>query len=164
MLPTITHIHIVGAARCSPATARLPRGQAHKTIYDGCVFARGLGATVHRFRADDLDQLDELLRAAPAGGPRMVCMDGVNSMTGNVPDLPALAAVCREHGALLYVDDAHGFGVIGERAADETSPVRRGAATRSSGTSARPTTTSCWSAASPRRTRRCWRSWPCRPG
>ena len=47
-------------------------------------------------------------------------MDGVNSMTGNAPDLRAFAAVAREHGALLYVDDAHGFGVIGERAPDES--------------------------------------------
>ena len=46
-------------------------------------------------------------------------MDGVNSMTGNAPDLPAFAALAREHDALLYVDDAHGFGVIGERSADE---------------------------------------------
>src|SRR5262249_46931623 len=38
-----------------------------------------------------------------------------NSMTGNAPDIPAFAAVARRHGALLYVDDAHGFGVIGER-------------------------------------------------
>ena len=49
-------------------------------------------------------------------------MDGVNSMTGNAPDLPAFAEVARRHGALLYVDDAHGFGVIGERGADEPSP------------------------------------------
>ena len=49
-------------------------------------------------------------------------MDGVNSMTGNAPDLAAFARVARTHGALLYVDDAHGFGVIGERRPDETSP------------------------------------------
>jgi 8-amino-7-oxononanoate synthase len=49
-------------------------------------------------------------------------MDGVNSMTGNAPDLQAFAAVTRRHGALLYVDDAHGFGVVGERRADESSP------------------------------------------
>jgi 8-amino-7-oxononanoate synthase len=36
-------------------------------------------------------------------------------MTGNAPDIPAFARVARAHGALLYVDDAHGFGVIGER-------------------------------------------------
>jgi 8-amino-7-oxononanoate synthase len=49
-------------------------------------------------------------------------MDGVNSMTGNAPDIRAFAAVARKHGALLYVDDAHGFGVIGERGPAETSP------------------------------------------
>jgi 8-amino-7-oxononanoate synthase len=43
-------------------------------------------------------------------------------MTGNTPDLPAFAAVARRHGALLYVDDAHGFGVIGERAPLEPCP------------------------------------------
>src|SRR5207237_3292434 len=54
-------------------------------------------------------------------------MDGVNSMSGNVPDLPAFAALAREHSAILYVDDAHGFGVIGERRADElTSYGARG--------------------------------------
>ena len=49
-------------------------------------------------------------------------MDGVNSITGNAPDLAAFARVTRRHGALLYVDDAHGFGVIGERSPGELSP------------------------------------------
>ena len=44
----------------------------------------------------------------------MFCIDGVNSMSGNTPDLPEFARICREYDALLYVDDAHGFGVIGE--------------------------------------------------
>ena len=52
-------------------------------------------------------------------------MDGVNSMTGNLPDLPAIARICREHDALLYVDDAHGFGVIGERSPNESNPYGR---------------------------------------
>ncbi|MFD0431669.1 aminotransferase class I/II-fold pyridoxal phosphate-dependent enzyme [Streptomyces zhihengii] len=43
-------------------------------------------------------------------------------MTGNLPDLHALAHICRERDALLYIDDAHGFGVIGERDAAESSP------------------------------------------
>ncbi|WDV49213.1 aminotransferase class I/II-fold pyridoxal phosphate-dependent enzyme [Streptomyces coeruleorubidus] len=43
-------------------------------------------------------------------------------MSGNMPDLPALAAVCRAEGATLYVDDAHGFGVIGERGPGESCP------------------------------------------
>jgi 8-amino-7-oxononanoate synthase len=55
----------------------------------------------------------------------MICMDGVNSMTGNPPDLPAFAALAREHDALLYIDDAHGFGVIGERGGYDPSPHGR---------------------------------------
>jgi 8-amino-7-oxononanoate synthase len=51
--------------------------------------------------------------------PGLICVDGINSMTGNPPDLAAFAALAREHDALLYVDDAHGFGVIGERSDDE---------------------------------------------
>jgi 8-amino-7-oxononanoate synthase len=49
-------------------------------------------------------------------------MDGVNSMTGNAPDIREFARLTRRYDAILYVDDAHGFGVIGERADDETSP------------------------------------------
>jgi len=121
-LPTISQIHLAVIPVLAGTGTILLDARAHKTVYDGCVFARGLGAGVHRFRPHDLDQLAGLLRAAPADRPRLVCMDGVNSMTGNYPDLPAYAALCREYGAYLYVDDAHGFGVLGERRPDETSP------------------------------------------
>jgi 8-amino-7-oxononanoate synthase len=53
-------------------------------------------------------------------------MDGVNSMTGNAPDLVTFAQVCREYDALLYVDDAHGFGVIGENPTAENPYGLRG--------------------------------------
>ena len=46
-------------------------------------------------------------------------MDGVNSMTGNAPDVQEFARLAREYDAILYIDDAHGFGVIGERRTDE---------------------------------------------
>jgi 8-amino-7-oxononanoate synthase len=46
-------------------------------------------------------------------------------MTGNAPDLPAFAALARAHDALLYVDDAHGFGVIGDRDGYEPNPFGR---------------------------------------
>src|SRR5215211_9226842 len=55
----------------------------------------------------------------------VLAMDGINSMTGNPPDLPAFAVLARAHGALLYVDDAHGFGVVGERGGYEPSPYGR---------------------------------------
>jgi len=81
--------------------------------------AAGHGATVVRFRHDDPEHLEDLVRASEPGIPRIIAMDGLNSMTGNAPDLAPFARIAREHEALLYVDDAHGFGVIGERSEAE---------------------------------------------
>jgi diguanylate cyclase (GGDEF)-like protein len=125
VLPTITHIHLSTIPVLAGSGTILLDSRAHKTIYDGCQAARVRGATVKRFRFEDPQHLGELLRgehSGAPGGPRLVCMDGVNSMTGNPPDIRAFAKVAREHGALLYVDDAHGFGVIGERGPDERCP------------------------------------------
>ncbi|MEA2178432.1 MAG: 8-amino-7-oxononanoate synthase [Solirubrobacteraceae bacterium] len=121
VLPTITHIHMSVIPLLAASGTIVLDSRAHKTIYDGCQVARSRGAAVRRFRFEDPDHLDELL-TAERDPTRLVCMDGVNSMTGNAPDLQTFAAVARKHGALLYVDDAHGFGVIGERTPDETSP------------------------------------------
>ena len=121
LLPTITHIHASVLPVLAGSGTIFLDARAHKTMYDGCEVARGHGATVQRFRFEDPAHLDQLMSEAP-GELALMCMDGVNSMTGNAPDLAAFARVARSHGALLYVDDAHGFGVIGERRPDETSP------------------------------------------
>ncbi len=121
VLPTITHIHMSVIPVLAASGTIFLDERAHKTIYDGCQAAKARGAAVRRFRFEDPDHLDQLM-AAERDPMRLVCMDGVNSMTGNPPDLCAFAAVARRHGALLYVDDAHGFGVIGERGARESSP------------------------------------------
>ena len=114
VLPTITHIHnSVIPVLAGDGTVFLD-GRAHKTIYDGAMIAASHGATVKRFRYDDPEHLAQLLRESRAT-PRLICMDGVNSMTGNAPNIPCFAHLAREYDALLYVDDAHGFGVIGER-------------------------------------------------
>jgi 7-keto-8-aminopelargonate synthetase-like enzyme len=115
VLPTISHIHSSVLPVLVGQGTVLMDAQAHKTVYDGCSIARGRGATLVRFDANDPDSLERQLRGADPSSPRVVCMDGVNSMTGNTPDLPAFAQVCRDYDALLYVDDAHGFGVLGER-------------------------------------------------
>jgi len=122
VLPTITHIHMSVIPALVGRGWVFLDGQAHRTIYDGCIAARGLGATMRRFPTGDLDALAALLKAAPRGVTKLICLDGVNSMTGNMPDLQALAALARDHEAVVYIDDAHGFGVIGERSPDETSP------------------------------------------
>jgi 8-amino-7-oxononanoate synthase len=124
VLPTITHIHMSVIPLLAASGTIFLDARAHKTIYDGCQVARSRGAAVKRFRFEDPDHLDQLLRAE-RDPTRLVCMDGVNSMTGNAPDIRAFAAVAREHGALLYIDDAHGFGVIGERSPEETCTYGR---------------------------------------
>jgi 8-amino-7-oxononanoate synthase len=121
VLPTITLIHMsVIPILAGSGTIYVDR-RAHKTIYEGCQLAAAHGATVKRFAFEDADDLERLLRE---GGPtpRLICVDGVNSMTGNPIDVRAFAEVAREHDALLYVDDAHGFGVLGEQSATEFAP------------------------------------------
>jgi 8-amino-7-oxononanoate synthase len=118
LLPTITHIHMSVIPVLAGGGTLFLDARAHKTIYDGCSTARARGATVRRFAHNDLDELESLLQSKWRR-PGMICIDGVNSMTGNAPDLAGFAALAREHDVLLYVDDAHGFGVIGERSADE---------------------------------------------
>src|SRR5919198_454937 len=121
VLPTITLIHMSVIPVLAGSGTIFLENRAHKTIYDGCVFAQAHGATLERFAFEDPADLERLLRK-PHPAPRLVCLDGINSMTGNPPDLPAFARIAREHDAVLYVDDAHGFGVIGERGPDEPSP------------------------------------------
>jgi 8-amino-7-oxononanoate synthase len=121
VLPTITLIHMSVIPVLAGAGTIYVESRAHKTIYEGCQFASARGATVKRFRFEDPDDLERLLKK-PGASPRLICVDGVNSMTGNAIDLVAFARLARAYGALLYVDDAHGFGVIGERSDDELSP------------------------------------------
>ncbi len=121
VLPTITLIHMSVIPVLAGSGTIYVESRAHKTIYEGCQLAGARGATVKRFRFEDADDLERLLKE---GGPqpRLICVDGVNSMTGNALDLPQFARLAREYDALLYVDDAHGFGVIGERSDDQLSP------------------------------------------
>jgi 8-amino-7-oxononanoate synthase len=124
LLPTLTHIHASVIPLLADQGTIFIDSRAHKTVWDGCVVARAHGASLHRFAHDDPGALEDLLRRHPKQ-PRLVCMDGVNSMTGNPPQLGAFAALARAHDALLYLDDAHGFGVIGERAPEEPCPYGR---------------------------------------
>ena len=123
-LPTLTHVHNGVLPALAAGGTLLVDLRAHRTIQDAAAIAAAMGASVRRFRPGDVEHARRLLRG-PLRGPRVLCMDGVNSMTGNPPDLPAFAALAREHDALLYVDDAHGFGVVGERDGYDPTPYGR---------------------------------------
>ena len=124
VLPTITLIHLSVIPLLAASGSVFVDRRAHKTVYEGAELATLRGATLKRFGHNDLDELESLLRS-DSSSARLICIDGVNSMTGNVADLASYAALAREHGAILYVDDAHGFGVIGERSDEESSPYGR---------------------------------------
>src|ERR687886_214410 len=100
VLPTITLIHMSVIPVLAGSGTIFLENRAHKTIYDGCLFAQAHGARLERFTFEDPADLERLLRK-PHPAPRLICLDGVNSMTGNPPDLPAFARTAREHDAVL---------------------------------------------------------------
>ena len=118
VLPTVTHIHTSVVPALAGRGTIFVDGGTRRTLRDACTIAAVNGATLRGFPHDDPGALEALLRS-PHAAPRVICVDGVNHLSGNAPDLPAYARLAREHGALLYVDDSHGFGVVGERSPDE---------------------------------------------
>jgi 7-keto-8-aminopelargonate synthetase-like enzyme len=88
---------------------------AHNSIHDGVRLARGNGVRTLVFAHDDVNDLEKKLTAAQPYRFALVCVDGVYSMSGTVPPLSELAAACRRRNGILYVDDAHGTGVVGPR-------------------------------------------------
>lgn len=83
----------------------------HACIIDGARLGFG---TVVKFEHNNVDDLRRRLSLRDPSRGALVVVDGVFSMEGDIVDLPALVAVCQEHGARLMVDDAHGIGVLGE--------------------------------------------------
>jgi 8-amino-7-oxononanoate synthase len=84
--------------------------EAHASILDGC---RMSGARLRRFPHNDAGRLDDALAAHDSNAGALVVVEGVYSMSGSVPPLADMAAVCRRHGVRLVLDDAHGIGVLG---------------------------------------------------
>ena len=81
----------------------------HASIVDGAKMSFG---ETERFNHGDLDQLELRLSRHGERG-KLVIVDGVYSMEGNIADIPGLAKVVQKHGAALAVDDAHSIGVLG---------------------------------------------------
>ncbi|HLE78695.1 MAG TPA: aminotransferase class I/II-fold pyridoxal phosphate-dependent enzyme [bacterium] len=82
----------------------------HASIVDGC---RLSGAEFVRVPHNDVAAMDRALSAVPERAGRLVVVDAVFSMDGDLIDLPAVVEVCRKHQAWLMVDESHSFGVLG---------------------------------------------------
>jgi 7-keto-8-aminopelargonate synthetase-like enzyme len=108
------HLAAIPVLFGAPRTEMFIDVHAHATIHDAALNAQARGATI---RVVDTERYEGLSRALSdsRAETRAVLVDGVYSMQGNCPDLPRLQRICDDTGAMLYVDDAHGFGVLGER-------------------------------------------------
>jgi len=84
----------------------------HASIIDGC---RLSGATIRRYKHNDMDELREILKSIPDNVGKLVIVDGVFSMEGDIASLPDICKIVREYGARLMVDDAHSIGVLGPK-------------------------------------------------
>ena len=87
---------------------------AHNSMQEAAKLALAGGARTATFAHNDPDDLDRVLGGLRPYRVALVCIDGVYSMSGVVPPMAELDHVARSHDAVLYVDDAHGTGVLGQ--------------------------------------------------
>ena len=84
---------------------------SHASIYDGCKMG---DAEIVAFRHNDVEALEKRLKRLPAEAGKLVVLEGVYSMLGDVAPLKEMIRVSKENGAMVLVDEAHSMGFIGE--------------------------------------------------
>ncbi|MEO5774759.1 MAG: aminotransferase class I/II-fold pyridoxal phosphate-dependent enzyme [Sphingomicrobium sp.] len=84
---------------------------SHASIYDGCALGN---AQIVPFRHNDVGALEKRLKRIPEGAGKLVVLEGVYSMLGDIAPLKEMVAVSKANGAMVLVDEAHSMGFIGE--------------------------------------------------
>ena len=84
---------------------------SHASIYDGCALGN---ANIVPFRHNDVEALEKRLKRIPDGAGKLVILEGVYSMLGDIAPLKEMVAVAKAAGAMVLVDEAHSMGFIGE--------------------------------------------------
>jgi len=84
---------------------------SHASIYDGCAMGN---AQIVAFRHNDVAALAKRLKRLPADAGKLVVLEGVYSMLGDVAPLKEMVRICKDAGAMVLVDEAHSMGFIGE--------------------------------------------------
>jgi 8-amino-7-oxononanoate synthase len=88
--------------------------EVHASIVDGVRMAKvQKNAHPRHFRHNDMADLEKILESSPKEPAKLVIVDGVFSMGGDIAPLPKIVPLCKKHGARLMVDDAHSLGVLG---------------------------------------------------
>jgi glycine C-acetyltransferase/8-amino-7-oxononanoate synthase len=83
---------------------------SHASIWDGCNLGN---AQIVPFRHNDIDALEKRLKRLPAEAGKLVVLEGVYSMLGDIAPLKEMIAIAKAHGAMVLVDEAHSMGFIG---------------------------------------------------
>ncbi len=83
----------------------------HASIIDACRLSYG---DVHKYKHNDMDDLGRVLASLDEGAGKMIVVDGVFSMEGDLSDLPGVVELGKKYGCQIMVDDAHGIGVMGK--------------------------------------------------
>ncbi|MEM7688598.1 MAG: aminotransferase class I/II-fold pyridoxal phosphate-dependent enzyme [Pseudomonadota bacterium] len=84
---------------------------SHASIYDGCAMGK---AEVVPFKHNDIEAMEKRLRRLPPEAGKLVILEGVYSMLGDVAPLKEMIAIAKQYGAMVLVDEAHSMGFIGE--------------------------------------------------
>ncbi len=84
---------------------------SHASIYDGCAMGN---AEIVAFRHNDIEAMEKRLKRIPEGAGKLVVLEGVYSMLGDVAPLKEMVRIAKENGAMVLVDEAHSMGFIGE--------------------------------------------------
>lgn len=83
----------------------------HASIIDACRLSYG---NVYKYKHNDMADLERVLASLPAESGKLIVVDGVFSMEGDMANLPEIVPLAKKYGAKLMVDDAHGIGVLGQ--------------------------------------------------
>ncbi len=86
----------------------------HASIVAGNLMAKGAMAELVRYRHNDTNDLERVLKKIPVDAAKLIVTDGVFSTGGEIVDLPKVVELAKKYKARLYVDDAHAIGVIGK--------------------------------------------------
>ncbi|MBN2525112.1 MAG: pyridoxal phosphate-dependent aminotransferase family protein [Deltaproteobacteria bacterium] len=115
IIPTVTLISIsVLPALVGKNGVLILDKSGHETMYEGAKIARDSGATLESFRQDDFETLETMLKKHKDNPRKVIMVDGVYSMSGDFARIPELVSLAKKYDAILYIDDAHGFGIVGE--------------------------------------------------
>lgn len=99
---------------------------AHETMYEAAKIARDSGAFLESFKQDDFEALESILIKHKENPRKVIMIDGVYSMSADYANLPKIMDLAKKYEALVYIDDAHGFGVVGENPTKEFPLGRKG--------------------------------------